>query len=77
MQVITKLVKMELEVGSIRRDGDLIVISSDPTQSMPAKVYMTPKDVAGMIKASLNLSVISYVLLFPFLYIKYLKGDSG
>ena len=77
MQVITRLVKMELEVGSIRRDGDLIVISSDPTQSMPAEVYMTPKDVAGMIKASLNLSVISYVLLFPFLYIKYLKGDSG
>ena len=77
MRVITRLVKMELEVGSIRRDGDLIVISSDPTQSMPAEVYMTPKDVAGMIKASLNLSVISYVLLFPFLYIKYLKGDSG
>ena len=77
MQVNTKLVKMELEVGSIRRDGDQIVISSDPTQSMPAEVYMTPKDVAGMIKASLNLSVISYVLLFPFLYIKYLKGDSG
>jgi hypothetical protein len=53
MQVNTKLVKMELEVGSIRRDGDQIVISSDPTQSMPAEVYLTPKDVAGMIKASL------------------------
>jgi hypothetical protein len=77
MQVNTKLVKMELEVGSIRRDGDRIVISSDPTKSMPAEVYMTPKDVVGMIKASLNLSVISYILLFPFLYIKCLKSDSG
>jgi hypothetical protein len=67
---------MELEVGSIRRDGDRIVISSDPTQSMPAEVYMTPKDVVTMIKASLNLSVISYVFLFPFLYMKYLKRDS-
>ena len=76
MQVNTKLVRMELEVGSIRRDGDQIVISSDPTKSMPAEVYMTPKDVAGMIKASLNLSMISYILLFPFLYIKYLKSDS-
>ena len=77
MQVNTKLVKMELEVGSILRDGDRIVISSDPTQSMPAEVYMTPKDVVSMIKASLNLSVISYMFLFPFLYIKYLKSDSG
>ena len=77
MQVNTKLVRMELEVGSIRRDGDQIVISSDPTKSMPAEVYMTPKDVVCIIKASLNLSVISYILLFPFLYIKYLKSDSG
>jgi hypothetical protein len=77
MQVNTKLVKMELEVGSIRRDGDRIVISSDPMQSMPAEVYMTPKDVVSMVKASLNPSVISYMFLFPFLYIKYLKSDSG
>ena len=77
MQVNTKLVKMELEVGSLRRDGDEIVITSDPTQSMPAEVYMTPKDVASVIRASLNLSVISYMFLFPFLYIKYLRKDSG
>jgi hypothetical protein len=77
MQVNTKLVKMELEVGSIQRDGDRIVISSDPTKSMPAEVYMSPQDVVSMIKASLNLSVISYILLFPFLYIKCLKSDSG
>jgi len=73
MKVVTKLVKMDLKVGSIRRDGGLIVISSDPTQSMPAEVYMTPQDVAGMIKASINFSVISYVFLFPFLYIKCLR----
>jgi len=75
MKVVTKLVKMDLKVGSIRRDGDLIVISSDPAQSMPAEVYMTPQDVASMIKASINFSVISYMLLFPFLYIKCLKTN--
>ena len=77
MQVNTKLVKMELVVGSLTRDGDQIVISSDPTQSMPAEVYMSPKDVARVIKAALNLSVISYMFLFPLIYIKYLKKDSG
>ena len=75
MKVVTKLVKMDLKVGSIRRDGDLIVISSDPTQSMPAEVYMNPQDVASMIKASINFSVISYMLLFPFLYIKCLRAN--
>jgi hypothetical protein len=70
MQVNTKLVKMQLEIGSIRRDADRIIIKSNPEKSMPATVYLTPHDVVSMIKASLNLSVISYVLLFPFIYIK-------
>ena len=76
MQVNTKLVKMELEVGSLTREGDQIVITSDPAKSMPAEVTMTPKDVARVIRASLNPSVISYVFLFPFLYIKSFKKDS-
>ena len=70
MQVNTKLVKMQLEIGSIRRDADRLVIKSDPAKSMPATVYLTPHDVVGMIKASLNFSVISFIVLLPFLYIK-------
>ena len=70
MQVNTKLAKMKIEIGSIQRDADRIVIKSDPEKSMPAVVYLTPQDVASMIKASLNPSVISYILLFPFIYIK-------
>ena len=70
MQVNTKLAKMKIEIGSIQRDADRIIIRSDPEKSMPAVVYLTPQDVASMIKASLNLSVLSYILLFPFIYIK-------
>ena len=70
MQVNTKLAKMKIEIGSIQRDADRIIIKSDPEKSMPAAVYLTPQDVASMIKASLNLSVISYILLFPFIYIR-------
>jgi hypothetical protein len=61
---------MKIEIGSIQRDADRIIIRSDPEKSMPAVVYLTPQDVASMIKASLNLSVLSYILLFPFIYIK-------
>lgn len=77
MQVNTKLVKMQLEIGSIRRDADRIVIKSDPDKSMPATVYLTPQDVAAMIKASLNLSVISYILLFPYIYVKSRRQDKA
>ena len=77
MQVNTKLVKMQLEIGSIRRDADRIVIKSDPDKSMPATVYLTPQDVAAMIKASLNLSVISYILLFPYIYVKSHRQDKA
>jgi hypothetical protein len=70
MQVNTKLAKMKIEIDSIQRDADRIIIRSNPEKSMPAVVYLTPQDVARMIKASLNFSVISYILLFPFIYIK-------
>jgi len=70
MQVNTKLAKMQIVIGSIHRDADRIVIKSDPEKSMPAVVYLTPQDVASMIKASLNLSVISYILLFPYIYVR-------
>jgi hypothetical protein len=77
MQVNTKLVKMQLEIGSIHRDADRIIIKSDPTKSMPATVYLTPQDVASMIKASLNRSVISYILLFPIIYVKSRKKEAA
>ncbi len=75
MQVNTKLAKMQIEIGSIQRDADRIIIKSDPEKSMPAVVYLTPQDVASMIKASLNLSVISYILLFPYIYVKSCRQD--
>ena len=77
MQVNTKLVKMQLEIGSIRRDADRIIIKSDPDKSMPATVYLTPQDVASMIRASLNLSVISFILLFPYIYVKSRRLEKG
>ena len=77
MQVNTKLAKMQIEIGSIQRDADRIIIKSDPEKSMPAVVYLTPQDEARMIKASLNLSVISYILLFPFIYAKSRRQDKA
>ena len=70
MRVYTKLVNLDFVLGSMQREGDILVLKSDTTKSMPAEVEMTAQDAVDMIKAALNPSVISFVLLLPFLYFK-------
>jgi hypothetical protein len=65
MQVVSKLVRMDFKVGKIERDGERLVITSDPEASMPARVYLTTDDVKGMIGAALNWSVLSYFVMLP------------
>ncbi len=74
MKVVSRLAKMDFTVGSIERDGDNLIIKSHPEKGMKAKVQMTPEDVVGMIKASLNLPVIMFVLSLPFLYLRTRKN---
>lgn len=75
MQVVSKLVKMDFKIGSIEREDDKLIIVSDPNQTLKSKVYLTPADVAGVLRASLSWNVISYMLAFPFLYFKSKKKD--
>ena len=77
MQVVSKLVKMDFKVGSIERAGDTLVILSDPNQTLKSKVYVTPQDVAGMLRAALNWSVISYLITFPVLYFRSKRSLEG
>ncbi len=75
MQVVSKLVKMEFKVGVIERDGDQLIISCDPNQTVKAKVYMAPEDVLGLLKAGLNWAVIAYILGFPFIYMRAKQAE--
>lgn len=70
MQVVSKLVKMEFKIGAIEREGDQLIIVSDPSQTLRSKVYLSPDDVAGVIRASLSWTVISYLLKYPLLYFR-------
>ncbi len=70
MQVVSKLVKMEFRIGRIERDGDQLVILSDPNQALKSKVYLSVDDVAGVLRAALTLPVITFLLKLPYLYIK-------
>jgi hypothetical protein len=75
MQVVSKLVKMDFKIGSIEREDDRLIIVSDPQQTLKSKVYLTPADVAGVLRASLSWGVISYMLAFPILYFKSKRAN--
>ncbi len=77
MKVYTKLVRLDFVLGSMQREGDVLLIKSDPTKSMPVEVEMSAQDAVGMIKAALNPSVISFVLLLPYLYFKQKRAREG
>lgn len=77
MKVYTKLVHLDFVAGSMRREEDGILLKSDPEKSMPAEVYMTPQDVVDVIKVAFNPSVISFVLLLPYLYFKSKRAEEN
>ncbi len=61
---------MDFKIGKIAQKDDQLVISSHESQPMKVKVYMSPEDITGFIRAALNWSVISYVLTLPFVSLK-------
>ena len=73
MKVVSRLVNMDFKIGKMARKDDQLVISSHESQPMKVKVYMSPEDITGFIKAALNWSVISYVLSLPFIYLRQKK----
>lgn len=70
MKVVSRLVNMDFKVGSIARKDDQLIISGHESQPMKVKVYMSPEDISGFIKAAMNWSVISYILTLPLFIIK-------
>ncbi len=67
MQVISKLVKMNFKIAKLERDGDHLVITSDPTKSMLAKVYLAPDDLVDVLKWLFHWGVLSYLVTLPVL----------
>ena len=74
MKVYTKLVNLDFVLGSMEREGDIVVMKSDTERSMPAEVEMSAQDAVDLIRVALNWSVISFALQLPFLYYKERKA---
>lgn len=72
MKVRSKLADINFEYGKFEYKKDHLIVHSDPEQSMPSKVYVSPDDiVSAMGKALSNPMVWVYFLGFPFFLIRY------
>jgi hypothetical protein len=74
MRVISKLAQIDFQFGGISRDGNLLVIESDPQAKMPATVYISPGDVTDFLKRILrNPQALLFVLALPWFLIRWKK----
>lgn len=65
-------------VTKITRKGDLIEIIGQLMGAWPSKMYITPEEFGGFVRAAFSPCVISYLLLYPFFYLrKKLKGEKS
>lgn len=79
MRVISKLAQIDFQFGRVGRDGNVLVIESDPNAKMPSTVYVSPQDVVEFLKRFLvSPRAILFVLGLPiFLYQWKKRGRTG
>ncbi|MCH9693628.1 MAG: hypothetical protein K0U72_03885 [Gammaproteobacteria bacterium] len=78
MRVISKLAQIDFQFGKIGRDGNLLVIESDPEAKMPSTVYVSPQDVIEFLKRFLvSPRAIVFVLGMPYFLYRWKKQGQG
>lgn len=70
MRVVSRLVETEIKIQSVQREGEALVVLSDPSVSLPTKIYLTPEDIVQVLRAMLSPGVVGYLLRLPFLYLR-------
>jgi hypothetical protein len=73
------LFKGDITVKSLRVRGDDLVLETDPNDSVPGTLYVTPKDITGMMKLLMSRAFIGYMCTFPARYRRAKKrlADTG
>ncbi|MBW8012734.1 MAG: hypothetical protein FVQ83_16070 [Chloroflexi bacterium] len=76
MRIDSRLMKTDMQLDSIERYDEHILMQAPPDDWNETKVYLSPEDVINTIRLSLHRGMISYLLMFPFILIsQYLKGE--
>src|SRR5574337_18554 len=76
MRIDSRLMKTEIELASIERQDDRLLMKSPSEDWNATKVYLSPDDVVNTVRLSLHRGMIGYVLLFPFFLVAhYLRRE--
>jgi hypothetical protein len=72
MRVISKLAQIDFQFGNITREGNLLVIESDPQAKMPATVYLSPGDITKLFKRIfVSPQALVFVLALPYFMVRW------
>ncbi len=71
MRVTSQLADVEFRFGPVVREGNKLVLSSAPDQTMSTTVYVSPRDVVSFLGRLLRSpSALLFVLGFPYFYLR-------
>lgn len=74
MKVVSKLVDLELHIGHIEKNGDLLLVYSDPKRSMPTTIHIDAQDVFSIIKVLISsVGFWKFLISIPWLLIGFEK----
>lgn len=71
MRIDSRLMKTEMDLGTIERHDDRLLMKGPPDDWNNVKVFLSPQDVVTTVRLSLHPGMLTYVLLFPFFYIAH------
>jgi hypothetical protein len=76
MRIDSRLMKTDIQVDSIERVDDRLLIKSPPDDWNATKVYLSPQDLVKTVQVSIHRGMVGYLLLFPFFYVAhYLRRE--
>lgn len=68
MKVVSKLADLELHIDRIERQGNVLLVHSDPKRSLPTTIYIAPSDILELLKVMLKSGGLwQFLLLMPWL----------
>ena len=71
MRIDSMFFRDEINILSIHRNEEELMLLTDPSSSMPGSLYITPKDILHFARLSFKPSIIVYLVLLPLLYIRW------
>ena len=69
MRVISPLTDLDLRIGRIERQGDLIVVETVPGEGIETRIELSARDAGRIVRRILRSpALLRYLLILPLLY---------